>query len=90
MVNIKKSYMKIKHRDIFTKEQIEELVGRVVTISYKGLLDRKVLVTRLFKGSIGFDSKEEWILGVIEIGKGFFEIPIAISNILEIKKLVVD
>jgi hypothetical protein len=82
--------MKIKHRDIFTKEQIEELVGRVVTISYKGLLDRKVLVTRLFKGSIGFDSKEEWILGVVEIGKGFFEIPIAISNILEIKKLVVD
>jgi hypothetical protein len=50
----------------------------------------KVLVVRLFKGSIGFDSKEEWILGVIEIGKGFFEIPIAISNILEIKKLAVD
>jgi hypothetical protein len=90
MVNIKKSYMKIKHRDIFTKEQIEEFVGEFVTINYKGLLDRKVLVTRLFKGSIGFDSKEEWILGVIEIGKGFFEIPIAISNILEIKKLVVD
>ena len=44
MVNIKKSYMKIKHRDIFTKEQIEEFVGEFVTINYKGLLDRKVLV----------------------------------------------
>jgi len=63
---------------------------KAVAVNHKRFSLSLLCLTRLFKGSIGFDSKEEWILGVIEIGKGFFEIPIAISNILEIKKLVVD
>lgn len=73
-----------------TKEYVKEFIGKFAIIKYKNhngnILNRKVLIDRLFFGSTTYYLGGQWVLNIVDFETGLKD-ELAIENVLEVKEV---